>query len=170
MKNILLAGATGYLGNYILKELVQQGYPTNVLIRDINKLTDTDPSVIAITTAAITNPAAIRGCCSNIDTVISVVGITRQKDNLTYMDVDYQANLNLLQEAQSSGVKKFIYVSVLHGQTLRKVKICAAKEKFVDALTKSGLEYCIIRPTGFFSDMNEFLDMAQKGRINSDNA
>ena len=64
-----------------------------------------------------------------------------------------------------SGVKKFIYVSVLHGQDLRKLKICEAKEKFVDTLKLSGLDYCIVRPTGYFSDMTEFYQMAKKGRV-----
>lgn len=32
-------------------------------------------------------------------------------------------------------------------------------------LTMSGLEYCIIRPNGFFSDMTEFYTMAEKGRV-----
>ena len=81
------------------------------------------------------------------------------------MDVDYQANLNLLNEAKRSGVKKFIYVSVLNGNKLTKLKICEAKEKFVEALKNSGLEYCIIRPNGYFSDMGEFYKMAEKGRI-----
>ena len=30
---------------------------------------------------------------------------------------------------------------------------------------KSGLEYCIVRPNGFFSDMAEFYTMAKKGRV-----
>jgi uncharacterized protein YbjT (DUF2867 family) len=81
------------------------------------------------------------------------------------MDVDYQANMNLLQDAQKSGVKKFIYVSVLNGGNLRYLRICDAKERFVDELKASGLEYCIIRPNGFFSDMAEFFEMAKKGRI-----
>ena len=81
------------------------------------------------------------------------------------MDVDYQANLNLLNEAQHSGVRKFIYVSVLNGEKFIKLKICEAKEKFAEELKKSGLEFCIIRPTGFFSDMTEFYNMAKNGRI-----
>jgi len=40
-----------------------------------------------------------------------------------------------------------------------------AKELFVDKLKESGLDYAIIRPTGFFSDMLEFLNMAKKGRV-----
>ena len=160
---VLLAGATGYLGGYILEELLQKGYPVTVLLRNKSKLKTVDP--VSIIEAAITDPAAIRDCCRNIDVVISTVGITRQKDHLTYMDVDYQANLNLLREAQRSGVKKFIYVSVLHGQELRGLKICAAKERFVEELKRSGLDFCVIRPTGFFSDMSAFLDMARKGRV-----
>ena len=85
--------------------------------------------------------------------VISTVGITKQKDGLTYMDVDYQANLNLLEEAKKSGVKKFIYVSVLNGEKLKATKICYAKEKFVERLKNSGIEYCVVRPNGFYSDI-----------------
>ena len=81
------------------------------------------------------------------------------------MDVDYQANMNLLREAQKSGVKKFIYISVLHGEKLRDLKICEAKELFVEQLKRSGLDYCIVRPNGFFSDMSEFFNMAKKGRV-----
>ena len=113
----------------------------------------------------MTNPDSIKDCCNDIDAVISTVGITRQKDNLTYMDVDYQANMNLLEEAKRSGVKKFIYVSVLNGEKLRDLKICEAKEMFADRLKDSELDYCIIRPNGFFSDMSEFFNMANKGRV-----
>ncbi len=81
------------------------------------------------------------------------------------MDVDYQANMNLLQQAKQSGVKKFIYVSVLNGEKLKHLKICEAKERFVEELKASGLDFCIIRPNGFFSDMAEFYNMAKKGRI-----
>ncbi|MDX2439054.1 MAG: hypothetical protein QNK40_00725, partial [Desulfobacterales bacterium] len=59
----------------------------------------------------------------------------------------------------------FIYISVLNGENLRHLKICDAKELFVEQLIKSGLEYCIIRPNGFFSDMTEFYTMAKKGRV-----
>lgn len=42
--------------------------------------------------------------------------------------VDYQANLNLLNEARENGVRKFIYVSLLNGERLRHLKICDAKD------------------------------------------
>jgi len=165
MKKLLLAGATGYLGRYIAKELYAQNYLTKVLVRNPEKFKSLSIQVNEIMEAEVTDKTALRNCCENVDVVISTIGITKQKDGLTYMDVDYQANLNMLKEAKKSGVKKFIFVSVLNGDKLKHLKICEAKEKFVDELKNSDLDYCIIRPNGFFSDMSEFLKMANKGKV-----
>lgn len=165
MENIFLAGATGYAGRFIVKELTHWGIPTVVIARHPEELRDADTEFIRVVRAEVTKPETLAGICAGIDTVISTVGITRQKDDLTYMDVDYQANLNLLREAQRARVRKFIYISVINGDNLRQLAIIAAKEKFVDELKASGLKYTIIRPSRFFSDMQDFLKMAEKGKI-----
>lgn len=165
MKKILLAGATGYLGSHIAAKLIQSEYDLRLIIRSSEKLQQLGLNFADVFKAEITHPEMLSGCCNGIDTVISTVGITRQKEGLTYMDVDYQANVNLLNEARNSGVRRFIYVSVLNGENLRHLKICDAKERFVEQLKTSGLDYCVIRPNGFFSDMSEFHTMATKGKI-----
>jgi uncharacterized protein YbjT (DUF2867 family) len=165
LTNILVAGATGYLGKYITEELSKRGYHTKVLVRNPEKFNRYHIRVDSVIQAEVTDKSSLQDCCKDIDVVISSIGITKQKDGLTYMDVDFQANINLLDEAKRNGVKKFIYVSVLNGEKLRSLKICKAKEKFVDELKNSGLDYCTIRPNGFFSDMTEFYNMAKKGRI-----
>lgn len=165
MKKILLAGATGYLGSFILKELESQNYKNRIVVRNKKKRAECDPQKTEVIEAEVTKPETLYNICEGIDTIISSIGITTQKDGLTYMDVDYKANLNLLIEAKKSQVKKFIYVSVLNGDKLKHLKICEAKERFVKELRSSGINYCIIRPNGFFSDMTEFYNMAKKGRI-----
>lgn len=162
---ILLAGATGYLGNHIAHQLESQAMDYQAIARDPDKLIQQGLNPTRIFQAELTKPTTLKNCCDGMDVVISTVGITRQKEGLTYMDVDYQANLNLLNEAVKSGVKKFIYVSVLNGKQLRHLKIGEAKERFVEELASSGIEYGVIRPNGFFSDMSAFYKMAQKGRI-----
>ncbi len=164
---VLLAGATGYLGGYILLELLNRGFETKAIVRDESKIDSflKQNKNLEILKADITNPQSIEGFCENVDVVISTVGRTKQKGKLTYMDVDYQANLNLLNEAKKRDVQKFIYISVFNGEKLRNLDIGNAKERFVDELKASELEYCVIRPNGFFSDMKEFLKMAEKGKI-----
>ena len=165
MKKILVAGSTGYLGSHIVTELMVRQSDFKAIARSPQKLQQLRIPLSRIIEAQVTDTASLSGCCEGIDAVVSTVGITRQQDGLTYMDVDYKANKNLLDEAIKSGVKKFIYVSVLHGENLRHLKICEAKERFVKELQTSGLDYCIIRPSGFFSDMKEFYEMAKQGRI-----
>lgn len=165
MERILLAGATGYLGQFILDELLRRGYQVKPLVRDAAKIKAAGYGDLECCEAEITDPGSIAGCCDRVDVVISTVGITRQKDGLSYMDVDFQANVNLLEEAQRAGVRKFIYVSALKADTLTQVAICRAKELFVGKLKQSGVDFCVIRPNGFFSDMAEFIAMARRGRV-----
>lgn len=162
---VLLAGATGYLGRFIANELVEQAYPNRLIVRNSAKA-GFNSDKLEVIQANVTDANSLNGCCDDIDVVISTIGITKQKDGLTYMDVDYNANLNLLNEAKKAGVKKFIYVSALNADKLTHLKMCEAKEKFVNALQNSGIDHCIIRPNGFFSDMLEFLKMAKKGTVN----
>ena len=165
MSKVLLAGATGYLGQHIARELASQGHWSRLIVRSKTRCRTLALPANEVVTGELTRADSLDGCCVGIDTVISTVGITRQREGFSYMDVDYQANLNLLEEAVRSGVQKFVYVSVLKGDELTDLAICQAKERFVDALRHSGLAYCIIRPTGFFSDLTELLEMAKRGRI-----
>lgn len=163
--NILLAGATGYLGKYLLKELLEKKNQVIAIVRNPDKLQNSNENYLEIKQAEVTKPETLRDICKGINTVISTVGITKQKDGLTYMDVDYRANMNLLEEAKKSGVAQFVYVSAINGDKYRDLKIFEAKEKFVAALKSSGLNYTIVRPNGFFSDMGHFLQIAKSGRV-----
>ncbi len=164
-KKVLVAGGTGYLGRYVLHEFKSRGWFVRALVRSPERLGELRGTLDETIKGEITDPTSIEGICKGMDVVFSSVGITRQKDGLTYMDVDYLGNLNLLREAQKCTVEKFIYVSVLNGEKMRHLKICNAKEMFVEQLKKSGLDYSIIRPNGFFSDMADFYKMAKKGRV-----
>jgi len=165
MEKVLVAGATGYLGKFLISEFKKQGYWIRALARNTAKLNKVKNSIDDIFVADVTEPNSLTGICKDVDIVISVLGITKQKDGLTYMDIDFQGNLNILVEAKNTGVSRFIYISALDGDILKNLKIFTAKELFVQKLKQSGLKYIIIRPNGFFSDMTEFLEMAKKGKI-----
>ncbi|MFC2047462.1 SDR family oxidoreductase [Chloroflexota bacterium] len=173
MQRVLVAGSTGYLGRYVVQEFKERGYWVRVLARNPKKLEQTgpflEPSVIdkvdETFTGKVTRPATLYGLCDDIDIVFSSIGITRQKDKLTYRDVDYQGNRNILDIAIAKSVRKFIYVSVFNAHLYEYLEIVKAHEDFVRDLQSSGLNNTIIRPTGYFSDMTEFLKMAKSGRV-----
>ena len=164
-KRVLIAGATGYLGQYLVKESKKQGYWVRALTRDQKKLAHLDEYIDDLFVGEVTKPDSIVEVCKDIDYVISAVGITRQKDGLSYMDVDYQGNRNLLDIALKGDAPRFAYVSALNAHLLLNLKIAEAKEQFVRELEESSLDYIILRPSGFFSDMLDFLQMARKGKV-----
>jgi uncharacterized protein YbjT (DUF2867 family) len=164
MKKVLVAGATGYLGQHVLNKFKKQGYWVRALARNADKLENLSGYIDEIVIGEVTNTNSIREICQDIDIVFSSIGITKQKDNLTYMDVDYQGNKNLLEAAKREGVSKFIYISVFNAEKMRNLKGIQAKIKFTEELNESGLDYSIVYPNGFFSDMLDYLNMAKQGR------
>ena len=93
-----------YLGGHIAKELHERSIFFRAIVRNPEKFEQNDIKANELLKAELTDPDSIRECCKGIDIVISTVGITKQKDGLTYIDVDYQANMNLLKEAKKNGV------------------------------------------------------------------
>jgi len=164
-QRVLVVGATGYLGKFIVKELKSQGYWVRALSRDNHKIESVKQYVDEVVLGEATKSETINGLCKNIDIVFSSLGITKQKDGLSYMDVDYQANRNVLDEALIENVKTFMFISVFNSNKLRHLEIVKAKERFAQDLKKADIEHIIIRPNGFFSDMTEFFNMANRGRI-----
>ncbi|MFT6908635.1 MAG: hypothetical protein ACJAS1_005338 [Oleiphilaceae bacterium] len=163
---ILVIGSTGYLGLHIIKLLQKSQYQFVALARNKQKLLQVGMNEASIIEAQVTDQNTLVGICKGIDIVISCLGITRQQDGLSYEDVDYQANLNVLLEAEQSGVKRFIYVSAFNAQKYPGVRILKAKEKFATRLLNSTRLFpCVIRPNGFFSDLEEIYYMATKGRV-----
>jgi len=163
MKRVFIAGATGYLGRYLCAEYQRRGWYVIALVRDATKAApiSADQLVEAQATVAYT----LKGSMAGVDLVVSCLGITRQTDGLDYWDVDYQANLNLLREAERAGVSQFGFIHVLRADQMQKVPMVAAKSAFVAELQESSIASTIVAPSGYFSDMGEFRDMAQSGRI-----
>jgi uncharacterized protein YbjT (DUF2867 family) len=165
-QSVLVAGATGTLGQQLIVALQDQ-HEVSALIRpgSESKLTNSlaDPQVVLV--GEVTDPTSLNGVCNGIDTTISAVGITRQRDGFTYEDVDYQANLNLLREAERAGVHRFVFVSVVGADRPSDVPVIDAKHRFERALMESTISSVIIRPSGFFTDLLDILAMAQRGTV-----
>ncbi len=172
-KKVLVAGATGYLGKYAVKAFKERGYYVRVFVRSESKLFQDGPftapalakeDIDEIYVGEITRPETLQGAAEGMDLVFSSVGISRQQDGLTFEQVDYQGNMNLINEAQASGASRFVYVSMQGADQISHLEITRAHEAVVEELSHSGMDYRIVRPCGYFSDMGAVFDMAKKGR------
>ncbi|MCW8796276.1 MAG: NAD(P)H-binding protein, partial [Chlorobium sp.] len=101
--------------------------------------------------------------CDDIDIVFSSLGLTKPDFKHTSFDIDYMGNKRILDLALKAKVKKFIYISVFNAEKMLDISNIQAHEQFAGELRKSGMEYTVIRPTGYFSDMLQFLNLAKMG-------
>ena len=165
--NIVLAGAFGNLGAEILKALVKAGH--EVVAADLKEsaVAGCEGKYTFLQIDA-TNPETMKGMCDGADMVISTVGLTGASTKVTAYDIDLNGNLNILKEAKAAGVKKFNYISVISCDEpgADKVPMLHAKYLFEEELKKSGLEYIIHRPTGYFYDIAKvFKPYVDKGEM-----
>ena len=164
---ILLAGAFGNLGAEILKKLCADGH--EVVAADL-KEGKVDGTEGKYTFAAIdaTNHDTLKGIFDGVEAVISTVGLTGASTRFTAYDIDYRGNMNILAEAKAAGVKNFNYISVISCDEngAEKVPMLHAKYLFEEELKKSGVDYVIYRPTGYFYDIAKvFKPYVDKGEM-----
>ena len=161
---VVLAGAYGHLGGDIFRALLEAGH--EVVAADVIEREMDLHGKYTFKKLDVTHPEALKGLCDGADIVISTVGLTKASATVTNYDIDYQGNVNLLNEAKRAGVKKFIYISVLHTDIAPKVPILHAKYMMEEELKKSGMPYLIYRPSGYFYDIiHVFTPMIEKGTV-----
>ena len=163
---IVLAGASGNLGLALTQSLLTDGHAVVALDANIQRLEPLRDRLAGLHALDLRRADSLQGIMTGADIAITTVGIGRPKKLSDYQQVDYQANLNLLNAAQSGGVRRFIYTSVVRADSDLSVPLLKAKYAFEVALKKSPLQWLIIRPSGYFTDIwRTFMGQAQKGRI-----
>jgi len=118
---VLVAGATGYLGGFVVRELKSRGHVVRALARPSASCDALLGVADEVVRGEITRPETLAGICDWIDAVFSSVGITRQQDGLTFRDVDHEGNRNLLDAALAARVRRFVYVSAFDADAGRRM-------------------------------------------------
>jgi len=163
---VLVAGAGGVLGREIVNSLVKRKIEVVGLGYKECEFFGLEDKLIKWLCCDVTKPIQLKGICKGIDMVISTIGITRIKTNLTYMDVDFQGNLNLLKEAEASQVKKFVFISPAGtDKGYNYVPLFKAKFLFEQKLKESNLNWVIFRSGAFFNDLKKLKEFTQSGFV-----
>ncbi|MBX3139434.1 MAG: NAD(P)H-binding protein [Trueperaceae bacterium] len=167
-ETIVVAGATGYLGRHVVTALDARGYGVRALVRSRERAEA--PGAFGAPSLAghvaqwrvvdYRDPTTLRDACEGATRVVSALGVTRQK--ASPWDIDFLGNLRLLEDAERHGVVSFLYVNVLHSDSGTSLTM-RAKHAFSEVLRRSGVAGQIVNPSGYFSDITDFLLMARKG-------
>lgn len=167
-ETVVVAGATGYIGRHVVEALDARGYTVRALVRSRQRAEQLGafgaPSLAGHVAewriVDYAEPSTVAGVCDGADRVVSALGVTRQKTSP--WEVDFLGNLRVLEDAERHGLKSFAYVNVLHSDSGTSLTM-RSKYAFSRALSRSAVAPQIVNPSGYFSDVSDFLLMAKRG-------
>jgi dihydroflavonol-4-reductase len=112
----LVTGATGHIGNVLVKELLRKGEKVRVLVLPGEDLSPLNSMDVEVYKGDVLDQTSIKQAMEGIEYVFHLAGIISimpGKDELVH-DVNVNGTANMVKAARSAGVKRFVYTSSIH--------------------------------------------------------
>jgi nucleoside-diphosphate-sugar epimerase len=114
---LALTGATGFIGQHLLRELPRRGHRLRVLLRH--------PSSVPMQCASavigdLARPRNMTAALEGVDAVIHSAGFTHGMSGIPeddYRVLNTEATINLARAARRAGAKRFIFLSSIRAQS-----------------------------------------------------
>jgi nucleoside-diphosphate-sugar epimerase len=113
---LALTGATGFIGQHLLRELPKHGYRLRVLVRR--------PAAVPMATASavigdLARPQNMSAALEGVDAVIHSAGFAHAMSGIPeddYRVVNTEATISIARAARRAGAKRFIFLSSIRAQ------------------------------------------------------
>jgi UDP-glucose 4-epimerase len=113
---VALTGATGFIGQYLLRELPKRGFRLRVLLRR--------PSSVPLDCASavvgdLARPQNMAAAFADVEAVIHSAGIAHAMSGVPeddYRVLNTEATIGLARAAQHAGVRRFVFLSSIRAQ------------------------------------------------------
>lgn len=159
---ILVTGGTGFVGRHLVGELVAQGYPVRVLVRDLQSARNILPPDVDLIKGDVTERPSLIAACKGTNAVIYLVAVIREKGEVTFEKINIEGTLNTVIAAEQAGVKRFIHLSALGASDNSHFRYTYSKWLGEEAVRQSGLNWTILRPSIIYGPGFNFFDRLQQ--------
>ena len=118
MHKVLVTGATGFIGQQLVKHLLARNCTVRVLVRDKVKAARL-PADVEFFYGKLEQPESLQSLCKDIDTVFHLAGHAHawaEQDAVAskkHRAINLKGTQAILAEAEASGVTRFVYFSTV---------------------------------------------------------
>jgi NADH dehydrogenase len=157
---VLVTGATGFVGQAVCRELALRRYRVTALVRRAGS-----PAAQSLAKAAgavlleggVGEAGAWRDKLSGHQAVIHLVGIISEAGSATFEHVHVRTTANVLAAASAAGVKRFIQMSALGTRPHAVSRYHQTKWAAETLVRASGLDWTIFRPSLIYGRHSGFV-------------
>jgi uncharacterized protein YbjT (DUF2867 family) len=150
--NLLIIGATGTLGRQIARHAIDQGHTVRCLVRNQRKAMFLKEWGAELVGGDLCEPSSLPPVMDGIDAIIDAA-TARATESVSIRKVDWDGKVALIQAAKASGVKRFIFFSILNAEQYRHVPLMDIKYCTEHFLAEADLDYTILRCCGFMQGL-----------------
>jgi nucleoside-diphosphate-sugar epimerase len=114
---IALTGATGFIGQHLLRALPPRGYRLRVLLR---RPSDTPLQCASAVVGDLARPMNMAAALADVDAVIHSAGLAHAMSGTPeddYRVLNTEATIALARAAQRAGVRRFVFLSSIRAQS-----------------------------------------------------
>ena len=161
---VLIAGGTGFVGQYLCRELHGRGHDVTAMARSPE---DADlPDGVETVRGDVTDYDSIRDAPAGMDAVVNLVALTTlytpEGGNEMHDRVHRAGTENLLRAAEAADVDRFVQQSALGADPDGPTHYIRAKGRAEAAVRRSDLPHVIFRPSIIFGEGDEFVDFTKR--------
>ncbi len=153
---ILVTGGTGFVGSHLVPRLVETGDKVRCLVRDLAKAGTLQAYGVELVAGDVTRLQTLERAMRDVETVIHLVAVIRERRNVTFNGVNVQGTRNVVQAAVGSGVRRFIHMSALGANPNPKYRYTCSKWQGEEAVRSGNLDFTIFRPSVIFGPGSGF--------------
>lgn len=112
---VLVTGATGLIGRYVVDQLLSTGHSVRVLVRNPGRLDPATIGRVSIVAGDVRDRRAVSSAVRGAHTVLHLAGYARAwaRDPVEFAEVNVRAVQYLLDAAQEYGVERLVHVSTV---------------------------------------------------------
>jgi uncharacterized protein YbjT (DUF2867 family) len=165
---VFVTGGTGFVGNHVVKELLEKGHQVKALVRPGSEHKIKRPDEVDVFPGSVEEVADLSRGMEGCDAVIHLVGIIRAFPNrgVTFEKLHTEATANVIAAAKEVGVATLLHMSTLGATEDGATPYLRTKFAAEELVRESGLKYTIFRPSLIFGPGGEaikmFADMVKK--------
>lgn len=153
---VLITGATGFVGQALLRQLMEQKRDIGCLLRPSSQERRLPPGQVRVATGTLQDRPALRVALKDARTVIHLVGAWRDQDGYSAEWLNHQGTVNLVEAALDADVGHIIYLSHIRANASSAYPVLRSKGAAEDVIRNSRLRYTILRSSLIFGPGDVF--------------